>query len=269
MLHELETRLAEREALLGRVQEMLERDARVRAAWMYGSVGRGCEDAWSDLDVWVVLEDAEYSALARERRRFVRETGDPLLFVEAPQNGPPGGIYLMCVYDAPTGPHAVDWYFQPASCARQTESRRVLVQRGEALSTEAPVGVGAEQWVPSPEEDDANKAALFWVMLLVQAKCIARDPRAPGLRFEGFILSLLRDVAAFRGKAIKAREAPNVLEPEQKLNRLRRHASAMADIAPEHAAPHAGTLRLLDLVRRACVWATAGPPSPSPPLPSH
>src|SRR4051812_13184180 len=43
---------AERDTLLRRVQQALERDPRVAAAWLFGSLGRGSEDALSDLDLF-------------------------------------------------------------------------------------------------------------------------------------------------------------------------------------------------------------------------
>ena len=51
----LKTRAAERDALLARAVERLQADARVGAAWLFGSLGRGEEDALSDLDLWVSL----------------------------------------------------------------------------------------------------------------------------------------------------------------------------------------------------------------------
>lgn len=47
----LRLREEERDRLLDRLVASLERDERVVAAWLSGSLGRGTADAWSDVDV--------------------------------------------------------------------------------------------------------------------------------------------------------------------------------------------------------------------------
>ena len=219
---------------------------------MFGSIGRGTEDAWSDFDVWIVLEDVAFQEVAKRRRDFAKRIGEPLFFIEAPQNGPPGGTYLMSVHDAPTGPHAIDWYFQPATCARQTQSRRVLVNRPPSLSTAEPdTSPYWPQSTPTPEQDDANRAAMFWLMTLVQGKHVARKPYAVGLEFEAFILNLLGEVAEFRGHEMVTPPDPAVTDPAAKIKRLLSHCAAMVDVAPEYAGSHAAVSRFLDFVRAA------------------
>lgn len=64
--------IADREAVLNRAVELLEADARVEAAVITGSIGRGSSDRWSDFDLDAVLADgvdaepfaAEWDALA-------------------------------------------------------------------------------------------------------------------------------------------------------------------------------------------------------------
>jgi len=46
-----------RDDLLERIVATLQADSRVVAAWLSGSFGRGVEDAWSDLDLHVAIED--------------------------------------------------------------------------------------------------------------------------------------------------------------------------------------------------------------------
>lgn len=49
----------EYEPLLAGVRDVLERDARVLALCLGGSIGRGVADAGSDLDLLVTVADAE------------------------------------------------------------------------------------------------------------------------------------------------------------------------------------------------------------------
>src|SRR5262249_54511076 len=107
----------ERDELLAQITVILEQDPRVVAAWLFGSLGRGEADPWSDLDVWVVVADGEVETVAARRREEASRVARPLLVVEAPQNAPAGGAYLMACYDAPVAPHQVDWYWQPRSRA--------------------------------------------------------------------------------------------------------------------------------------------------------
>src|SRR6266511_2672866 len=78
----LKRRRAERDALLARAQESLEGDPRVVAAWLFGSVGRGTEDALSDLDLFVVIADEHLEAVLAERDAFMARLGMPVLVLE-------------------------------------------------------------------------------------------------------------------------------------------------------------------------------------------
>jgi hypothetical protein len=192
----LQTRIQEREDLLQRIQASLEADERVVAAWLFGSLGRGEEDALSDLDLWVLLDDQATSAVMAARHACVACGSEPLAVVEAPQNAPRGGAYLMALYPGETGPQQVDWYWQPASLVEASDEIRLLFNRRHATPQvgtpiqEAPASPDA---VPEAGEELRNQIALFWAMLLIQAKYVARTPREPGLGFLGMLHDLLRD----------------------------------------------------------------------------
>jgi len=241
-------RTTERARLLGRLQEALEGDARVVAAWLYGSYGRGEEDAWSDLDVWIVVRDEAYDPSLRHE--LPERLGEALFFQEAPQNGPPGGSYLMTAYDAPTGPHLVDWYIQPLAFAVPSDSRVVLVDRA-VWPSERKVASAPPELAWSSEEDAANRAALFWAMAMIQAKYIARKPVEAGMGFEGFLLSLLRGVAEWRGIDLDETETPDLEHAAEKLDRLRRLGDRMREVAPEFAGPKEAVDRFLATVAAA------------------
>lgn len=52
----------EQQALLAQLTEALARDPRVRSAWLSGSFATGAGDAWSDVDVTVVVDKADIAA---------------------------------------------------------------------------------------------------------------------------------------------------------------------------------------------------------------
>ena len=64
----LTVRLRERAALLRRVEQVIRRDCRVRAAWIMGSVARGEDDALSDLDLFIVVADDSIAQFIDNRR---------------------------------------------------------------------------------------------------------------------------------------------------------------------------------------------------------
>ena len=107
----LRQRQRERDELLDRIVAALRTDERVAAAWFAGSLGRGDADAWSDLDVWVVVEDEHAGAVIAGSRSFVAAVGSPLLILEAPQNAPADVAYLLVLYPGRAGPQQVDWYW--------------------------------------------------------------------------------------------------------------------------------------------------------------
>ncbi len=92
----LQIRREERAALLQRAIEVLTADARVVAAWLFGSMGRGDADDLSDIDLWLVVSDEHIDTMRVTRQDYVHALGTPLLIEEAPQNAPPGGLTCWC-----------------------------------------------------------------------------------------------------------------------------------------------------------------------------
>ncbi|MEX2032526.1 MAG: nucleotidyltransferase domain-containing protein, partial [Dehalococcoidia bacterium] len=54
-----------------RMRELVEADGRVRAAWLQGSFARGDQDAWSDVDFYVAVEDEAFEEFARDMRQHL------------------------------------------------------------------------------------------------------------------------------------------------------------------------------------------------------
>jgi predicted nucleotidyltransferase len=162
----------ERERLIQRIRQSLQADDRVVAAWLAGSLGRGEADAWSDVDLWVVVRDDAIEAVREGRQRFVEVLGPPILISEAPQNAPPGGAYLWAMYHGEHGPQHVDWNWLPQADAHIPEAAIVLFDRAGLPPASGPVR-------PRPEGEQlaavlTQPCSFFWGMCAVIAKYIAR-----------------------------------------------------------------------------------------------
>ena len=174
---------AERDALLRALTQTLEADARVAAAWLWGSLGRGEADALSDLDVWVVIYDADWPVVCEGHHAFVRSLGEPLIILEAYGNWPNCGRYLLTLYPGEIAPLQVDWYWQVASAAQVLPDTALLLDRvGLPQSSTPPAFPGAPstpQWT-QPEEI-AHHVRFFWAMVPIVAKYVGRAPARVGI----------------------------------------------------------------------------------------
>lgn len=177
-------RAAEREALLGRVVEMLRADERVVGAWAFGSIGRGAADGWSDVDLRVVVRDEAVGEVLAGRHEMVNAVGEALLEQDVPQNGPPGGAFRIAAYAAEGGLQEIDWTWAPYSGSRPPGDVRVLF--GEGALQEAPAAV---EWPKAIDERDpvVSRTVFFWAMCPVAAKYVARGDMAHAATMLGMV----------------------------------------------------------------------------------
>jgi hypothetical protein len=179
----------ERDQLLRLISDLLIKDPSVQAAWLFGSLGRGEEDALSDLDLWVVLDEARIAEVTARPLAYSSRAGTPVLYLEAPQNAPEDGAYLMACYDAPVAPHIVDWYWQPRSLAHIPSQERLLFDRAGLPRQDQPVrfpGLPANKGII---ERPIHFISFFWMMLMITTKHAFRSPRAEQME----LLPLLLD----------------------------------------------------------------------------
>lgn len=157
----------DREPLLRRIAEQLEADARVAAAWLTGSIGRGEDDAWSDLDLHVAVYDQHLRAFLVDRHALYDRIGRTVLIQqEMPSNAQAGGHFQLVVFD---GPLEVDWNVGPLSLARRPPWHVLLLAR-EDVPLVAPPKL-------SPEERRAqcqDRLVFLWAMAPIAVKYIAR-----------------------------------------------------------------------------------------------
>lgn len=267
-------RFTEVSNLLRRITSLLENDARVVAAYLArfgdnGGWGPHDKDVWGSINVHVVVADERLDDFATERRAFAAQLGQPLLHVEGPQNAPPFGYYLMALYDGEAGPYEVDWYWHRRSTTRLPSDTHLLFDRTGLPAAGEPIVWGYTNDVPpalqqiqsamtnaeKQAEEQRNVVSLFWAMLLIGAKGVARDPHS---EYDGFLQNLGRFLAKTRAFLPDATPPSNPppLSPQEKLDQLRAMAVEMETLTPRVAATGADVptaiapraRRFLDLV---------------------
>jgi len=239
-------RFTEAAALLRRIMEGLEADDRVLAAWLVGSFGRG-NDPWGSAWVQVVVADEQIDTFIRTRRGNAARPAEPLLVVEAPQNAPPGGAYLMALYDGEAGPYEVDWYWQARSGAQIPSDGHVLFDRiglppsgrlNEFNHSDTPPALREAQAAMTSAarraDEGRNTVSLFWAMLLISASHIARGPVGDDVPFLPMLQNLLGDTRQFIG--LPRESAPTPTAPDARLAALRQIGARMEALMPQVAA---------------------------------
>lgn len=249
----LRTRSRERNALLARMHDVLAADQRVRASWIEGSVGCGEDDAFSDLDLGVVIADHDvpvlagaparpmtYTALTSSpRARFVAAAADPLLVMEAPHNAPQGGAFLSTFVPGSRGPHGIDWIWHPLSTAQPPPDCRMLFDRRAASEAAVPTvnpDAGCDDITRTPFETTVQAACSFWAMLLWSAKGVARAPDAAGMPLLRYVEADLRRIEEYTGSAQPERPSEAMSRGVDKVRLLRGHAEYMQRLSPQLSA---------------------------------
>ncbi len=177
----LQEHRADRDALLSSLTDSLQSDARVRAAWLWGSFGRNEADDLSDLDPWLIVADEAAAEMGPALRLYAERTGSFISGGEAPQNAPPGGGYFGSLHEGRHGLLHMDCYWQPQSSVAVVPEQEVLFDRLKERSdpAELPPPVSA----PTLSEDAASIKSqvegglgFAWLMFSIAAKYLARDP---------------------------------------------------------------------------------------------
>lgn len=182
--------MAAGDALLAAIHTNLAADPRVVAAWLGGSVGRGEDDAYSDLDITVVVDDAHAAMLCArprmvqagappERLALFERFGRPAIVHENHYNAPAAATFSIAIY-ADTG-QQVDWTLVPRAVARRPRATRLLFDHAGVPLAE-----------PAGRADDlglAERVAFFWMLTLPAARAV---PRGDAVAFHVLLDSLER-----------------------------------------------------------------------------
>ncbi|MCA9875436.1 MAG: nucleotidyltransferase domain-containing protein [Anaerolineales bacterium] len=226
---------ADREKLQKHIVECLQNDARVVASWLFGSLGRGDADELSDIDIWVVVADEHIQDVVTHQQHFVSQVKQPVFYVEAPQNAPEAGGYLMAYYDMATGPHQVDWYWQPQSLAHIPPETVVLFDHVYLPHNNQPVEFPHREPVKEIVDSPLHFISYFWAMLLITAKYAIRKPQAEEMDLLPYVLYPFHKAQGILGETPATVQLPQRTARE-KLAVLRRLADQMSALMPQIAA---------------------------------
>lgn len=222
----LERHGAARVELLQTIEAALRADERVEAALLLGSFGRGEPDAWSDLDVVVLVDDD----VVADRHAWPARFGDVLYTVDSPWNAPVGGAQLITLYLLDSGlPLEVDWSFWPTALGIRPDDDAAALLFERRPGTAHPVDPASMDRPPRPTVDELDPHELRHLrfgMVPIAATFVARGERD-------------RLVALLLG--IGAAEVPPGVAGE--LAAVRERLEALAEGQPE---------RTVDAVRAWC-----------------
>lgn len=169
----------EREKLLAQVTTVLAGDERFAAAWLTGSYARNEADAFSDLDLTVVVTEPYTETLCArpwqkaaqttpERLALFRQFGEPAVIHENNHNAPEGGTFTFVLYQ--TTALVVDWTLLPEQQATRPRSSLLLFDKTDIPLDPLPAPVSLAERAASASEI----VGFFWMMAAVTAKYLAR-----------------------------------------------------------------------------------------------
>jgi predicted nucleotidyltransferase len=80
------------------------------AIHQFGSFAKGQDDEFSDLDIWITVNDKDLRKVINDRNDLYSSIGDKVITFEPPQNAPPEGMYSMVIFQTEYGFYHVDFY---------------------------------------------------------------------------------------------------------------------------------------------------------------
>jgi len=92
-------------AFIARTLAEFERDERVLAVWLEGSLAQGEGDAYSDVDVHVAVPDGDFEVFVADDDALLARLGEVISYIPVPI---PGTKLLPATVMSPTGPVRVD-----------------------------------------------------------------------------------------------------------------------------------------------------------------
>ena len=234
----------EREQLVERLAELLARDARFPAAWLYGSLGRGDADAMSDIDLALIVTEEAAPEICRrpwmtaaqttpERLALFRLFGEPALIHENHHNASPGGTFTCTIY-AGSG-LTVDWMLRLLPDALRPANTLLLFDK-----VGIPLGPPAVFTPPSKSAEElAELCAFFWMMASVTAKYIYRQDQTFVIAWLGRLVEMVEEVEERCRREKPAAKWLAGLSAEDLDNALRGLSDRMEACGPPAANPAA------------------------------
>jgi hypothetical protein len=233
---------AARESLLAEILTFLTNDGRFVAAWLTGSLGRGEEDAVSDLDLNVVVADSYAEKLCArpwqvgtgttdERLALVSRFGRPTVIHENHHNAPEGGSFTFILY-AETA-LMVDWILVPQAQAKRPQESRLLFDKA-GIATQS---LAAPESLEQRMERASERVTFFWMMAAVAVKYLVRQDQ---VRFHiildclhGLVRSVKRLVTGEVSRYQRGSLVGLATTQGEQVGRVRRICGQMLDLMSE------------------------------------
>jgi hypothetical protein len=188
-----------REQLLAKIIVAISNDDRFVAAWLTGSYSRSNQDALSDIDISIVINDVHSDVLCYrssqvssqttpERMEIFTRFGEIAFLHENNNNAPVGGTFTNTIY-AQTA-LIIDWIMIPQKTAQRSSPSQLLFDR---------VGIPeANTIAPETLEQRAEKAseltAFFWMMMAMTVKHLVRQDAVFAITWLEELHKMLREL---------------------------------------------------------------------------
>jgi hypothetical protein len=138
----------------------------------------------------------------------------------------------MALYDMPTGPHQVDWYWQPQSLAYIPSETAVLFDRIGLASIDKPIHFPNREPVKEIVENPLHFISFFWAMLLITAKYVIRKPQDEEMELLPYVLHPFHKTQQMLGQNPTTNQMPQ-RTGQEKMAILRSLADEMCKFMPQ------------------------------------
>ena len=180
--------VADRDSAVREVARAFEADPKFVAAWLAGSFGRGEQDEFSDLDLWLVVAEDHAAEICHpqgpggggttsRRRDIISLPGEPLIVHEHHLNAPAGGTFTAVIYRSGL---SIDWTFIPQSIAARNEQTVLLFERVPIPITVRSTNIQDLERVSRLEE----RYMFLWLLAIPAAKALRRKD---GVKFHALL----------------------------------------------------------------------------------
>lgn len=94
---------------------------------LFGSLARGEDDPYSDIDIWFTFKDEDIKKILSDRFKYYSQIGKIINICEPPQNAPIKGVHTSIIYKTKGGYVMVDFYLCPLLTSHKTlESKKIF-----------------------------------------------------------------------------------------------------------------------------------------------
>ena len=198
------------ENVIHQLEQALEQDPRIKAAWLKGSFGRGDADRHSDIDltVWLAPDDAD--VFRKELETWLATLRPVLLYHELF-----GGSMMVCLLQGDDAQVvALDLFVETADEVQVTKGKtRVLLNRGQLTQ------VSSTPPEPASLQQDLDVEIRYFWRLFAMLPSIERDELIPAaLRLSQEVAQVVNVCSLGRGRPrdIGVKRANELLEPEER-----------------------------------------------------